>query len=261
MSRFWILEPLHGNTIHSVDAGVAAAAHRTSHSPCRGVHSTHAGLSGIEQDSEGAHESDGAAAATSAAPSSEAPLAADGSEIVFETQEERENFFAPIGDLRGLRGRPDDFDDDFFPVELTSEPQHLLGDRRVTRAEKAAAKLATKGVDRKLKYHHIPVPAEVTVQALGSRLFFSGPLGANAIDLKTIDSVGGGAYKLERAEDGKVQEIVLAGPDKAVLGTARTLLHNKLNGVVKGYLVYLQLSGVGFRVSKEVKDVTYEVPS
>ena len=208
-------------------------------------------------DQEGAVDAEAAAAASS---SLEAPLGADGSEIAM-TEDEREHFFTPIGDIRGLRGRSDDFDDDFFPVELTREPQNLLGDRRVTRAEKLAAKLATKGVDRKLKYHSIPIPSEVTVQALGPRLFFSGPLGANAIDLKTIDKVGGSAFKLERAEDGRIQEIVLAGPNKAVLGTARTLLHNKINGVVKGYLVYLQLSGVGFRVSKEVKDVTYEVPS
>lgn len=238
-------------------AGITAAAHRTSHSCARGFYSSSTGQSDDENSSDTAPEQEGGAAESS---TPELPQAADGSEIVM-TESEREEFFAPIGDLKGLRGRPDDFDDDFFPVEITREPQGLLGDRRVTRAEKLAAKLAMKGVDRKLKYHSIPVPSEVTVQAMGSRLFFSGPLGANAIDLKTIDKVGGGAYKFERSEDGRIQEIVLAGPNKSVLGTARTLIHNKLSGVVKGYLVYLQLSGVGFRVSKEAKDVTFEVPS
>jgi hypothetical protein len=96
---------------------------------------------------------------------------------------------------------------------------------------------------------------------MDSRLLFSVALGAKALDLTTIDEVGGGAHESESGEHGRIQEIVLAGSSKTILGTARTLIHNKLNGVVKGYLVYLQLSGIGFRISKDAKDVTYVVPS
>lgn len=154
---------------------------------------------------------------------------------------------------------PEGFDDDFFPVQLLREPYGMMGDKRVTRAEKLAAKKAMKGVDRRLQYHHIAVPPNVTVQALGTRLFFTGPLGSNAIDLEKVDDQGLSAFKLQRGEDGRITGIDLAGPSKSITGTARTLLHNKINGVARGYLVYLQLSGVGFRVSKENKDVSYPV--
>ena len=156
---------------------------------------------------------------------------------------------------------PEGFDSDFFPVELRREPYGMLGDKRVTRAEKIAAKQAMKGVDRKLQFHHIPVPDNVSVKAVGTRLFFTGPLGSNAIDLEKIDDQGLCAFKVDRAEDGRVTGIDLAGPSKSITGTARTLLHNKINGVARGYLVYLQLAGVGFRVSKENKDVTFAIGS
>lgn len=165
------------------------------------------------------------------------------------------------GEVKFRFESPEGFDADFFPVELVREPHGLLGDKRVTRAEKIAAKQATKGVDRRLQFHHIPVPDNVTVQALGTRLFFTGPLGSNAIDLEKVDDQGLSAFKLQRAEDGRITGIDLAGPSKSVTGTARTLLHNKINGVSRGYLVYLQLAGVGFRVSKENKDVTFAVAS
>lgn len=237
----------------SAHAGIAAFAQQ----PARGICSSNSAQSDKQGDgSENTAEQGGVEGASTF----EMPHAADGS-VIEMSQEEAEDFYAPIGDIRGLTGRPDDFDEDFYPVEISPVPTGLLGDKRVTRAQKLAAKRAMKGVDRKLTYHNIPIPAEVTVNALGSRLYFSGPLGDNAIDLKTIDKVGGGAFKLERADDGRIQEIVLAGANKSVLGTARTLIHNKISGVVKGYLVYLQLSGVGFRVSKEVKDITYEIPN
>eukprot|EP00892_Ulva_mutabilis_P011282 jgi/Ulvmu1/8526/UM044_0060.1 len=157
--------------------------------------------------------------------------------------------------------KPEGFDSDFFPVQLLREPYGMQGDKRVTRAQKIAAKLATKGIDRRLQYHHIPVPENVTVQAIGTRLFFTGPLGSNAIDLEKIDDQGLSAFKLQTAEDGRITGIDLAGPSKSIMGTARTLLHNKINGVSRGYLVYMQLAGVGFRVSKENKDVTFSVGS
>lgn len=154
---------------------------------------------------------------------------------------------------------PDGFDEDFFPIELLRDPYGMKGNKRVTRAEKLAAKQAMKGVDRRLQFHHIPVPPNVNAQALGTRLFFTGPLGSNAIDMEKIDGEGLSAFKLQRADDGRITGIDVAGPSKSITGTIRTLLHNKINGVARGYLVYLQLAGVGFRVSKENKDVTFAV--
>jgi hypothetical protein len=135
------------------------------------------------------------------------------------------------------------------------------GNRRITREEKKARMWANKGVDRKLFYHHVPVPPAVQVTAAGSQLFFSGPLGSNAIDLEKTDKKGMAAFKLVRGEGDQIEEIQIAGPCKDTTRSAHTLVQNRVNGVVRGYLMYLQLVGVGYRVSKMSKDVTYTVHS
>lgn len=146
------------------------------------------------------------------------------------------------------------YDDDVYLDRINRLPRDVV-DRRIGRAAKLAARRAARGPERPLKHHRVPVPAEVTLHAAGTRLRFDGPLGSNALDLRGIDQRGMAAYRLERDASGRIDAVCLAGPDKAVVGTARSLLHNKIHGVTRGYLVYLQLAGVGFRVSKSVEPV------
>lgn len=98
----------------------------------------------------------------------------------------------------------------------------------------------------------------VQVLCRGSRLYFSGPLGVNAIDLQKLDSEGMTAFRVDPVEGGGC-EIRVAGPSSSFVGTISSLIRNKVTGVVQGYLIYLQLVGVGYRVTKETKDVTYTV--
>lgn len=131
--------------------------------------------------------------------------------------------------------------------------------KRLTRADKQARKLASRGVDRKLFHHSVRIPSEVDVTAVGTRLFFSGPLGSNAIDLQKVDSKGLAAFRVLEGEDKKIGEVQIVGPDEDITRSAKTLVQNRVNGVTRGYLMYMQLVGVGYRVSKETRDVTYTV--
>ena len=131
--------------------------------------------------------------------------------------------------------------------------------KRLSRAEKQVRKRALRGVDRKQYRHSVPIPPEVEVTAAGTRLFFSGPLGSNAIDLQKVDSKGLAAFRLVRAEDDRINEVQIAGVCKDITQSAKTLVQNRVKGVVRGYLLYMQLVGVGYRVSKDSKDVTYTV--
>lgn len=131
--------------------------------------------------------------------------------------------------------------------------------KRLTRAQKQAHKRALRGVDRKQYRHTIPIPPEVEVTAAGTRLYFSGPLGSNGLDLQKVDSKGLAAFRLVRTEDNKISEVQIAGVCKDIAHSAKTRVQNCVNGVVRGYLLYMQLVGVGYRVAKDNKDVTYTV--
>lgn len=150
-------------------------------------------------------------------------------------------------------------DPDYVQAEILDTPANRQGNKRVSKAEKRARRGARRGPDRALRYESIPIPPDVSVLKSGSQLFFSGPLGSNGINLKAIDTDGLGALKVETNEDGKVTQIQVAGPSREFIGTAASLIRNKVHGVVRGYLMYLQLAGVGYRVSKETRPVTYEV--
>lgn len=67
------------------------------------------------------------------------------------------------------------------------------------------------------------------------------------------------AVQVERGEDGRVRNILVAGPEEGIAHGIKSHLENCILGVTRGFLMYLQLVGVGYRVSKELRDVTYFV--
>lgn len=150
---------------------------------------------------------------------------------------------------------------DFQAVEFISEAETRgrPNPYRVTREQRKAKKLARRGPDRTLARYTVPVPPEVAVRVLGTRFYFDGPLGSNAVDLDKADAKGMAAFRVERGEEGRVAAIHVAGPADDVVHGIKTQLQNRIHGVVRGYLVYLQLVGVGFRVSKEAREVSYTV--
>ena len=99
------------------------------------------------------------------------------------------------------------------------------------------------------------------MDVVGTKLFFSGPLGSNALDLLKSDSKGMAAFKVDRDEVGKVQAIHFAGPDQQTVQACHRHVQNQVHGVLRGYLMYMQLAGVGYRVSKSTKDVSFNVHS
>jgi hypothetical protein len=149
--------------------------------------------------------------------------------------------------------------EDVFHAEVTLENHNLQGSKRLSHADKQARKLANRGVDRKLHHWRVQIPPEVDVTVMGTRLYFSGPLGSNAVDLLKVDDKGLAAFKAVRDEKDKVTEVLFAGPCKSITRSCRTHVQNRVNGVTRGYLVYMQLAGVGYRVSKSNKEVTYNV--
>eukprot|EP01023_Acetabularia_acetabulum_P057866 TRINITY_DN6755_c1_g6_i1.p3 TRINITY_DN6755_c1_g6~~TRINITY_DN6755_c1_g6_i1.p3 ORF type:complete len:174 (+),score=20.73 TRINITY_DN6755_c1_g6_i1:135-656(+) len=97
----------------------------------------------------------------------------------------------------------------------------------------------------------IDIPEEVTVTLGNQILKFEGPLGSNGLNIMRYDPKGIGAFRMEH------NKICLASPSQNYLEYMEVLIKGKIKGVLQGYLHYLQIQGVGYRVTKE----TMELPS
>lgn len=118
------------------------------------------------------------------------------------------------------------------------------------------------------KYYQaiIQIPQGVTVNKNKNLLFFSGPLGHTKLNLQKIDPIGIGSICL----DIKTNNLKIRTLSKSFFGLFKTLLQNKLQGVSRGFLVYLRIVGIGYRAHIENKtlflklgfshDILYKIP-
>ena len=118
------------------------------------------------------------------------------------------------------------------------------------------------------KYYQttIKIPQGVTVKKNTHILLFSGPLGITKLNLKKIDPTGVGSIFLDIENDClKIRTL-----SKSFFYLFKSLLQNKLQGVSRGFLVYLRIVGIGYRAHIENKtlflklgfshDVLYKIP-
>jgi len=113
----------------------------------------------------------------------------------------------------------------------------------------------------------IKIPEKVTITKTNDVLNFYGPLGQTGLNLKKIDPVGLGGISL----DTKNNLIKFTTPSKSFFGLFRALVNNKIQGVSRGFLVYLKIIGIGYRASLENQtlilklgfsdDLVYKIPA
>ncbi|WP_182347908.1 50S ribosomal protein L6 [Tomitella gaofuii] len=90
----------------------------------------------------------------------------------------------------------------------------------------------------------ITVPGGVDVAIDGQDVTVKGPKGELALTLH--DVIG-----IEKAEDGRLQ-VTRADEDRdsrALHGLSRTLVQNMVTGVTDGYVIKMEIHGVGYRVA------------
>jgi large subunit ribosomal protein L6 len=99
----------------------------------------------------------------------------------------------------------------------------------------------------------VPVPAGVEVTVMGRTVEVRGPRGALARDVHPDMqvAVGGGAVTVVRPSDQRHH--------RALHGLTRALIANMVRGVVEGYRVDLEIHGVGYRATKQGRQVTLQV--
>lgn len=136
----------------------------------------------------------------------------------------------------------------------------------------------------------IRIPPLVEVSKVGDELVFSGPLGTSRTGLSRIDGLGHAALRLVPEE----REIAVCTPSKAFFGTLQvwqcalssaahdmwlsaapscaastactgilwnlqSTIQNKLEGVTKGFLIYLRIAGIGYRAAQEGQTLTFKL--
>lgn len=118
------------------------------------------------------------------------------------------------------------------------------------------------------KYYQtiIKIPQGVTVKKNNNILIFSGPLGTTKLNLQKIDPIGIGSIFLDIQKN----TLKIRTLSKSFFGLFKNLLQNKLQGVSRGFLVYLRIVGIGYRAHIENKtlfmklgyshDILYKIP-
>jgi large subunit ribosomal protein L6 len=113
----------------------------------------------------------------------------------------------------------------------------------------------------------IQLPDTVLLEKKCHILKFSGPLGSNYLNLQKIDPQGLGGIQYHKEK----QQLELLSASKSEFGLFKKLLLNKIQGVLRGYLVYLKIVGIGYRATLSDNklflklgyshDIIYTVPS
>lgn len=85
----------------------------------------------------------------------------------------------------------------------------------------------------------IQLPNNVQVTKQSHFVMFHGPLGINKISLKKIDTKGIGAIKIKKDQD--LGKIIVYSPSKCFCGLVSTIIKNKIQGVSRGFLIYIRV--------------------
>lgn len=118
------------------------------------------------------------------------------------------------------------------------------------------------------QYHsEIKIPENITIKHKNNLLFFSGPLGYTVLNLTKIDPLGSSGFYMDK----NANTLTLITATKAFHGLLKSLIQNKIQGMSRGFLIYLKIVGIGYRAHLEKNnlflklgyshDILYKIPS
>jgi large subunit ribosomal protein L6 len=113
----------------------------------------------------------------------------------------------------------------------------------------------------------IKIPKTIQIKNQNNSLVFVGPLGSTGINLEKIDPTGSSAIFLDQASS----SLKILTSSKSYSGLIKKLILNKMEGISRGFLIYLKIVGIGYRAHLEQNtlflklgyshDIIYNVPS
>ena len=105
-----------------------------------------------------------------------------------------------------------------------------------------------KNIEKLFYIHKIKLPPLVEMRIQENSLFFKGPLGFLEINVEKIDSLGLGFLNMNKnSNELEIYVKKVSKGSKAFCGSLLSFFHNNIYGICQGFLIYLELVGVGFR--------------
>jgi large subunit ribosomal protein L6 len=94
----------------------------------------------------------------------------------------------------------------------------------------------------------IQIPSQVKIQIENNIITLRGPLGVLELNLKKMDSLCFGFFHVnEKTNELEIYVKKVSKKSKAFFGSLLSFFQNSFHGICQGFLIYLELSGVGFR--------------
>lgn len=113
----------------------------------------------------------------------------------------------------------------------------------------------------------IKIPENIKVYKRNNILFFSGPLGSTGIHLEKIDPLGSSALFINQENSC----LKILTESKSYSGLIKKIILNKIQGVTRGFLIYLKIVGIGYRAYLDQEslffklgyshDIVYNIPA
>jgi large subunit ribosomal protein L6 len=100
----------------------------------------------------------------------------------------------------------------------------------------------------KTKKHYsstINIPDNVDIKKIENIFYFQGPLGKTALNLKKIDPKGLAGVLIDTFD----KKLKIRTTSKAFYGLLKSIIQNKLQGISRGFLIYLKIVGIGYRAN------------
>lgn len=96
---------------------------------------------------------------------------------------------------------------------------------------------------KKISQLKIKIPDTVKIKKQNDFLIILGPLGCNKINIRKLDRKGLAAFSILSEKN----TIILFSHCNSFFGSIFRLIQSKIDGVVRGFITYLRIVGIGYR--------------
>ena len=105
-----------------------------------------------------------------------------------------------------------------------------------------------KNVENYFYVKKIQIPSHVKIEFINNIILLQGPLGSIKLDLKKMDSSGLGFFYINnKTNELEIYVKKISKKAKSFFGSLIAFFQNNFYGVCQGFLIYLELHGVGYR--------------
>lgn len=113
----------------------------------------------------------------------------------------------------------------------------------------------------------ISIPNHLEIKETDQGFWLAGPLGSTSLNFQKVDPKGLSGVSFNPT----ARILKISTPNKALNGAFKKFVANKIHGVLRGFLVCLKITGIGYRASLENQslifklgyshDIVYNIPN